>query len=130
MLTVIHSSTVPMWFPEWDRAAPTVQVAQSDRHSAGGRSRDGPASARPTSNERWAAAGRATRPPSGWGKVSINSALTAPHGRLVPPVRKGSMEIGPRTPTEGCPICYPCRFRTRQTCSDGKRLAHSAATVP
>ena len=24
----------------------------------------------------------------------------------------------------------PCRFRTRQTCSDGKRLAHSAATVP
>jgi hypothetical protein len=38
--------------------------------------------------------------------------------------------IGPRTPTEGCPICYLLRFRTRQTCSDGKRLAHSAVTVP
>src|SRR5688500_17646282 len=45
-------------------------------------------------------------PRAGWGRVSINSAepLTAPHGRLVPPVRKGSMEIGPRTPTEGFPI--------------------------
>jgi hypothetical protein len=37
VLTVIHSSAVPRWFPECDRAAPTVQVAQSDRHSAGGR---------------------------------------------------------------------------------------------
>jgi hypothetical protein len=46
------------------------------------------------------------------------------------PSAKGSVEIGSRTPTEGCPLCYPCRFRTRQTCSDGKRLAHSAATVP
>ena len=63
-------------------------------------------------------------------RIEAAEPLTAPHGRLVPPVRKGSMEIGPRRPTEGCPICYPCRFRTRQTCSDGKRLAHSAVTVP
>jgi hypothetical protein len=27
VLTVIHNSAVPRWFPEWDRAAPTVQVA-------------------------------------------------------------------------------------------------------
>jgi hypothetical protein len=31
-----HRSAVPRWFPEWDRAAPTVQGAQSDRHSARG----------------------------------------------------------------------------------------------
>ena len=43
-------------------------------------------------------------------RIEAAEPLTAPHGRLVPPVRKGSMEIGPRTPTEGCPICYPCRF--------------------
>ena len=35
--------------------------------------------------------------------------LTAPHGRLVPPVRKGSMEIGPRTPT-GLPDLLPLPF--------------------
>jgi hypothetical protein len=36
--------------------------------------------------------------------------LTAPPGRLVPPVRKGSMEIGPRTPTEAARSATPAVF--------------------
>jgi hypothetical protein len=37
VLTVIHNSAVPRWFPDRERAAPTVQLAEWDRHSARGR---------------------------------------------------------------------------------------------
>jgi hypothetical protein len=35
VLTVIHGSAVPTWFPDGDRAAPTVQPAKWDRHPQG-----------------------------------------------------------------------------------------------